>query len=74
MSVNRVQIKPNTHLYEAIYAARPIQPPPKLYEVVNYEDVYPTVWAHWSPQEYTVVGYMKDGKLIREPGRKVEEI
>jgi hypothetical protein len=74
MKTNRVQINPNTHMYEAIYAASPIQPPPKLYEIVQYEDVYPTVWAHWSAVEYTVVGYLRDGKLIRDVTRKVEKI
>jgi hypothetical protein len=74
MKANRVQIEPNSHIYEAIYAANPIQPPPKMYEIVQYEDVYPTVWAHWSAHEYTVVGYMRDGKLIRDITRKVEKI
>ena len=74
MKVNRVQINPNSHMYEAIYASYPIQPAPKLYEVVQYEDVYPTVWAHWGPEEYTVIGYMRDGKLVRDVTRKVEKI
>ena len=74
MTVNRITVKPNTHLYEAIYASHPIQPAPTHYEVVNYEDVYPTVWAHWSAQEYTVIGYMKDGKIVKEPVRKVKKI
>lgn len=74
MKANRVQINPNSHMYEAIYAAYPIQPAPQLYEVVQYEDVYPTVWAHWGPKEYTVIGYMRDGKLVRDVTRKVEKI
>jgi len=45
-----------------------------MYEVVQYEDIYPTVWAHWSPQEYTVVGYLRDGQLVRDVTRKVKEI
>jgi len=61
-------------MYEAIYASYPIQPAPKLYEVVQYEDVYPTVWAHWGPEEYTVIGYMRDGKLVRDVTRKVKKI
>ena len=67
MSPNRVQVKQNTYLYEAIYASQPIQPAPVHYEVVQYEDVYPTVWAHWSAHEYKVIGYMRDGKLIKGP-------
>lgn len=74
MTVNRMQIGPNSYLYEALYASHPIQPPPKLYEVVQYEDVYPTVWAHWGPEEYKVIGYMRNGQLIREPTRKVEKL
>ena len=69
MSVNRIQVKQNTYLYEAIYASDPIQPAPERYEVVQYEDVYPTVWAHWTSQEYKVIGYMRDGKLIKGPTR-----
>ena len=67
MNPSRVQVKQNTYLYEAIYASQPIQPAPAHYEVVQYEDVYPTVWAHWSPQEYKVIGYIRDGKLIKGP-------
>ena len=67
MSPSRIQVNQNSCLYEAIYASHPIQPAPQMYEVVQYEDVYPTVWAHWSPQEYTVIGYMKNGKLIKGP-------
>jgi hypothetical protein len=74
MTANRIQVKQNSYLYEAIYASAPVQPAPELYEIVHYEDVYPTVWAHWGPQEYTVVGYMRDGKLIREHTKKVEKI
>jgi len=52
--------------------AHPIDP--ERYEIVDHDDVYPTVWAHWGPTEYTVIGYMRDGRVVKGVSpRKVNE-
>ncbi len=74
MRANRIQIRPGAELYDHFRSRTRHKDPPELYEVVQYEDVYPTVWAHWSRNEYTVVGYLRDGKLVKGVTRKVNEI
>ena len=73
MRANRVQVTPGSDLYDRFRAKTHHNQPPERYEVVQYEDVYPTVWAHWGPTEYTVIGYLCDGKLVRDVTRKVNE-
>jgi hypothetical protein len=73
MRANRVQVMPGCELYDRFRSRTQHNLAPERYEVVQYEDVYPTVWAHWGPTEYTVIGYLRDGKLVRDVTRKVNE-
>lgn len=66
METNRVVVKPSTNFYNTLRQSHLDEKPPQLYEIVNYEDVYPTVWAIWSEKEYKVVGYLRDGRLVKE--------
>ena len=64
MSPTRVTVGQGNPMWEYFRERTESVHPPVQFEIVQYEDVYPTVWAHWGPEEFKVIGYMRDGTLI----------
>ncbi len=65
----------NSSLYPLLCNAVTHTVEPTHFEIVEHDDVYPTIWSYWSAAEYTVIGYMRDGSIVKGISpRKVNEI